>query len=151
MYEPRQDEPPEKPLRGALASRTVLVARSPGAEPVAERLRAAGWTVVWTAPPSARRAAGDGPPGPWPGDAHRIARGARVAEQTGEQVERNSGQLRPTQRRSTPPNATSRNRIVPAWGPGGRGFNPVSPTRRSCKWSASVSRSSVSRYVRDRF
>jgi hypothetical protein len=62
MYEPRPDEPPEMPWRGALPFRTVLVARSPGAEPVAERLRAAGWTVVWTAAPSARRAAGDDKP-----------------------------------------------------------------------------------------
>jgi len=61
MDEPRPEEWANDAPVDALPPRTVLVSRSVRAEPVAERLRAAGWTVIWAPSPGARRAAGARP------------------------------------------------------------------------------------------
>jgi hypothetical protein len=68
-------------------------------------------------------------------------------DQSGEQIERNRGQLRATRGRSTPLNPARINQNLPAGGRAVAGSNPVSPTRSPCKQRCSWKRRKASRGV----
>ena len=71
-------------------------------------------------------------------------------DQSGEQTERNWGQLSATRTRSAPPNRAQINRIAPAGGRAVAGSNPVSPMRSSCKLGCSQGHSNLCCGVQNR-